>query len=570
MKRIILTSTIFLLFTSFLPLNAQWARTYGGSSEDVARSIQQTSDGGYIVAGYTKSFGAGGSDFWILKLSTTGTIEWQRTYGESDNDQAYSIQQTNDGGYIVAGYTYSLGAGGSDFLVLKLDSDGGIEWMHTYGGSGYDEAYSIQQTSDGGYVVAGSISASSYHGDFGDPVSIYLILKLSPTGEIEWERNYGIGGDTYNKAQFIQQTGDEGYIITGTTGDHINFDSFWILKLDSAGISEWQHKYQISDDWAYSIQQTNDGGYIVAGWSYGRRKSWILKLSSTGGIEWQHLYGDIDGDQEAYSIQQTNDGGYIVAGGTHTFGVRGHDFWVLKLDSDGNIRWQRTYGGSDFEQAYCIQQTNDGGYIVAGYTYSFGAGESDFFILKLFSDGDIDSSCGFIEVSDFIVSDTNISPTNTFVSPRDIDIFPLDTNVKFQETNVTGILLCEASEEENDTLEEDNDSLSESSCLIATAAYGSPLHPHVKILREFRDRYLMPSKIGRVLVDFYYKYSPFVADLIAKYKLLKLGIRISLVPLVAFSYSMAHFGTAISAFMFFFIIVLSIFSIWRFRRKFSV
>jgi len=146
----------FLIFTSFMSLNAQWARTYGGGGNDEAWSIQQTSDGGYIVAGLTESFGAGSSDIWILKLSSTGTIEWQRTYGGSSYDTAHSIQQTSDGGYIVAGDTQTFGAGSADYWIIKLFPNGDIEWQRTYGGGSYDTAHSIQQTIDGGYIVAGN------------------------------------------------------------------------------------------------------------------------------------------------------------------------------------------------------------------------------------------------------------------------------------------------------------------------------------------------------------------------------------------------------------------------------
>ena len=392
MKRIILLGAFFLIFTSFMSLNAQWARTYGGSDEDNAYSIDQTSDGGYIVAGYTLSFGAGYKDFWVLKLSSTGAIEWEQTYGGSNDDVAQFIQQTSDGGYIVAGETWSFGAGYCDIWVLKLSSTGSIEWQQTYGGFYRDYARLIQQTSDGGYIVAG------YAFSFVTGSLDIWVLKLSSTGAIDWQRTYG---GTYN-------------------------------------------------DFAWEIQQTDDGGYIVAGQTYsfgaGSDDAWILKLSSTGAIEWQQTYGGIDRDW-ASTIRQTSDGGYIVACGTYSFGAGDWDFWILKLSSTGAIEWERTYGGiqGDYVGYPSIQHEKYGGYIVAGYTESFGAGKRDVWVLKLSSAGDIDPCCGFIGSSYAIVSYPVISPQDTYISDQDTYIFPQDTSIGPQDTSAIVSLLCQAS-----------------------------------------------------------------------------------------------------------------------------
>jgi hypothetical protein len=169
--------------------NIQWSRAIGGTNNDVANSIQQTSDGGYIVAGYTTSFGAGG-DALIIKLNSSGTIQWSRAIGGTNYDRAYSIQQTSDGGYIVAGYTNSFGAGGDDILIIKLNSSGNIQWSRAIGGTNGDYALSIQQTSDGGYIVAGwttSFGAGNYD---------ILIIKLDSSGNIQWSR--AIGGTNYD------------------------------------------------------------------------------------------------------------------------------------------------------------------------------------------------------------------------------------------------------------------------------------------------------------------------------------------------------------------------------------
>jgi uncharacterized delta-60 repeat protein len=441
MKRIILAGIFLFIFCGSLILNAQWARTYGGIDFDRAFYIQQTSDGGYIAAGYTASAGAGISDLWLLKLSLAGVIEWQYAYGGSGDDVAYAVQETSDEGYIIAGYTYSFGAGESDYWVLKLTSEGDVEWQFTYGGIGDDTAYSIQETSDEGYIVAG------YMHLFGVQTSDIWILKLTSDGDIEWQNIYGGTGD--DTAYSIQETSDGGYIVAGST-QYLGAidDDFWILKLTSAGFMEWQRIYGgYGDDVAYSIQETSDEGYIVAGDtnSFGNKESefWVLKLTSIGDIEWENIYGGSDNDY-LNCIQETSDGGYIVTGYTDSFGAGESDILVLKLSSTGNIEWQRAYGGSEEDVAYFIQETSDEGYIAAGYTDSFGAGGSDFLLLKLFSDGDIDPSCELVGISNAAVQDTSAFYAYTNVQAQLTSFAPQLTNISRHETNATSNLLCEA------------------------------------------------------------------------------------------------------------------------------
>jgi len=397
--------------------NYCWAKSYGGTDWEWPRSIQQTSDGGYVVAGYTCSFGAGDRDFWVLKLDRDGNIQWQKTYGGTDWDGARSIQQTSDDGYVVAGPTESFGAGDRDFWVLKLDRDGNIQWQKTYGGTDWDGARSTKQTSDGGYVVAGHTYS------FGASDRDFWVLKLDRDGNIQWQKTYG--GTDWDEARSIQQTSDGGYAVAGRTDSFGAGDrDFWVLKLDSDGNIQWQKTYGGADwDWARSIQQTSDGGYVVAGYTYsfgaGTSDFWVLKLDRDGHIQWQKTYGGTDWDG-ARSIQQTSDGGYVVAGYTYSFGAGLNDFWVLKLDRDGHIQWQKTYGGADWDWARSIQQTSDGGYVVAGRTESFGAGRADFWVLKLDRNGHI-PQCYLIGNSTATVTETTVTDVDSNVTPFDSD-----------------------------------------------------------------------------------------------------------------------------------------------------
>jgi uncharacterized delta-60 repeat protein len=353
----------------------EWNNTYGGTQSDRAYSVHHTSDGGYIMAGYTYSLGAGANDFWLVKTDSSGDQQWNRTYGGPDADVAYSVQQTSDGGYIVAGYTDSFGAGYDDAWLVKTDSSGQQQWNKTYGGLMGDGAHSIQQTSDGGYIMAG------YTMPFG--ISDFWLVKTNSSGNEQWNRRYG--GADYDGAQSVQQASDGGYIMAGYThsyGDGLS--SLLLVKTNSSGNEKWSKAYRgIGYGEASSVRQTLDGGYIVGGSTYpsGSGDFWLVKTDSSGYIEWNKTYGGT-GYEQAYSVEQTSDGGFILAGYTTPSGSDQADFWLVKTDSSGNQEWNQTYGGAMNDLAYSVEQTPDGQFIVAGYTESFGAGDSDFWLVK--------------------------------------------------------------------------------------------------------------------------------------------------------------------------------------------
>jgi len=402
-----------------------WARTYGDLYYDYAKSIKPTSDGGYIVTGYsTLTFSPHSYDASIIKLSSDGEIQWQ--FGYDGADSASSVRQTIDGGYIVAGTTTTNDITKNDFWVLKLDSAGNIEWQRAYGGGYGDWASSIWQTADGGYIVAGTTVS------FSDGDDDIWILKLSSSGDIEWQRTYG--GYDHDFAESIQQTSDGGYILAGGTRSFgAGIYDFLVLKLSAAGDIEWQKTYgETGSESAYSIQQTGDGGYILAGED--GRDIVIVKLSSTGAIEWQRAYSFwVGSNDHACSIKQTDDGGYIVAGYTYSFGDRGCDIWLIKISSTGDIEWQRTYGGEENEIVTEIDQNTDGGYIVAGYTWSFGAGNSDCLILKVSSSGEIEKFPELTRVTSALAEEAS------FVA-QDIDIIPQETNIIAISPSVTSYI----------------------------------------------------------------------------------------------------------------------------------
>jgi hypothetical protein len=331
----------------------EWNRTFGGSDNDYAYSVQQTTDGGYILAGFTSSYGAGSTDFWLIKTNSAGNEEWNRTFGGSSIDMAESVQQTKDGGYILAGTTCSYGAGSNDFWLVKTDSAGNEEWNRTYGES-YDGACSVQQTTDDGYILAGL--TASYDAGSED----FWLVKTDSAGNEEWSRTFGgdgcerAGGSVW--AGSVQQTTDGGYILAGTTCSYgAGFADFWLVKTNSAGNEEWNRTFGGSSiDVAWSVQQTTDGGYILAGltssYGAGSRDFWLVKTDSAGNEEWNRTFGGSSIDV-ASSVQQTTDDGYILAGATISYGAGSADFWLVKTDSAGTEDWSRTCGGSGDDKA---------------------------------------------------------------------------------------------------------------------------------------------------------------------------------------------------------------------------
>lgn len=385
------------------PPQIAWQKCLGGSNYDVANDVQPTADRGYIVAGETYSNDGNVSgnhglrDTWVVKLDKIGDVEWQKCLGGSRFERANSVQQTYDGGYIVAGDTNSSDGdvsgnhGDFDFWIVKLDALGNIQWQKCLGGSSYDEANSIRQTADGGYIVTGNTNSNDGDVTGNHGVEDFWVVKLDSIGNIEWQK--ALGGSSFDGGYSVRPTADGGYIVAGITnsndgnvsGNHGGED-FWVVKLDHIGNIEWQKCLGGSSyDLGLSVQQTHDIGYIVAGitnstdgnvsGNHGHEDFWVVKLDSVGNIQWQKCLGGSK-DDEAISIQQTSDEGYIVAGLTYSNdgNVSGNhgdsDSWLVKIDSTGNIQWQKCMGGSGYDDSWSAKKTAARGYIAAGLTFS--------------------------------------------------------------------------------------------------------------------------------------------------------------------------------------------------------
>ena len=308
----------FILCISFFPttLFAQapdtlWTKSFGGSSvDDWGQSVQETTDGGYIITGTTARIDPvppHDSNVWLIKTDMNGDTLWTKSFGGSNDDRGYSVKRTSDGGYIITGYTYSFGADSGNVWLVKTNANGDTLWTRTYRGNNHGIGYSVAQTSDDGYIITGRIwNVAANH------VDLWLI-KTDSFGDTLWTRIFGSIG--YDEGRAVQQTSDGGYIATGVTNYNSGFGDIWLIKTDSYGDTLWTKRFDGSgDDWSYSVQQTTDGGYIVCGYTraYGVTYSdvWLIKTDSSGDTLWTKTFGRGVG----YCVQQTSDEGYIISG----------------------------------------------------------------------------------------------------------------------------------------------------------------------------------------------------------------------------------------------------------------
>jgi hypothetical protein len=380
-----------------------WATIYGGTGNEKAFAVQETSDNGYYVFGDSTSFAARSYDFFVLKLDSLGNLSWSKTFGGGEDDYGYYGVETSDSGFIIAGRTYSFGAGDSDAWIIKMMGNGVISWQTRFHGgtTGHDYFNEIIETSGHNYIAAGTWAPDSNSRNI-------LVMKFAENGDIIWEK--GFGGTGTETACSLDSTTDNGFIISGYTNSfgQGNYDGL-VIKVDSIGNLQWQKVIgSTGAEYIMSIKHTSDEGYIMAGYYDPDETTiydlWVIKMDTDGDVEWQYTYGG-DGSEWAESVLQTEDGGYIVCGNTNSTGNGDYDVLVLKLAGNGDIEWQKTYGSTGYDRSRNIKTTSDGGYILTGNTQSYGAGESDIWVIKLNESGE----CTPL--------DTDSSLTRTFVSP---------------------------------------------------------------------------------------------------------------------------------------------------------
>lgn len=397
-----------------------WLQTLGGSQEDTAQDIALTSDGGYAIVGFTESINGDitdhiseQNDYWVARIDTDGNLLWSKTYGGTADDRGEAIKATSDGGFIITGYSRSndedvtTNDGFYDQWIVKLDASGNIEWEKSFGFSGSDQSFDIIQTSDGGYFTTGflDITASGGQGSFGKPnasngsftnpehgVGEYWCHKLDANGTITWSRYFG--GTNNDRSYSTLETNDNNFIIAGSS-ESDDFDitdsqgsyDFWVVKLSNTGDLIWQQSYGGTGiEIGYDIAKTSDGNYIVVGDTRsadgdisnfkGSADFWVIKVSDTdGSLLWERTYGGSD-FESARAITALQAGGFAIVGSTKSndgdvnsnYGQ--NDFWVIKIGDNGNLLWEKNFGGSQLDIAHGILETTDEKLIVAGNTQS--------------------------------------------------------------------------------------------------------------------------------------------------------------------------------------------------------
>lgn len=446
MKKFLLLLVLMLIFScvkeeTSIPFEAsesnflgevEWVRNFGGSGQETAQAIIQTSDGGYAILGFSNSSdgdlqdkNTAVNDYWLLKFDAEGNLQWNKTYGGSKDDRGQSLVQTIDGGFALTGYAMSDDGDGTvnngfhDNWILKLDAAGTIEWEKSFGFSGHDHSYDILQTQDGGFFFTGFLDITSARADGNTEKSNTLTrhgvgefwgTKINNVGDLQW-RGY-FGGTNNDRSHAVVQAEDGGFVMAGFT-ESDDFDisdtqgsyDFWMVKVDDKGNMAWERSFGGSGiEISYDIAKTDDGGYVVAGNTFstdgdiskskGESDFWLIKVNDVGSLVWERSFGGTQFDA-AQAVIQSKDGGFIVAGNSKSKDIDAssnngeNDIWIVKTDPDGNLVWQKSFGGSAIDFGFDVIENSEGGILVVGETSSTdftsitSKGGSDLVVIKI-------------------------------------------------------------------------------------------------------------------------------------------------------------------------------------------
>ena len=387
MKKIyyLIIITLFLLLNvSLFSQSEQFIKYYGADCPDFGLSLDKTTDGGYILLGHTQNFGAQIQDVYLIKIDSSGNEIWHKLFGGSDLDFGQSVQQTTDKGFILCGFTKSFGAGGNDIYIIKTDSSGNFLWQQTYGGTNDDYGYCIKQTPDKGYIICGSTKS------FGSGGTDAILIKTDSSGTQQWLKYYG--GVNNDGAYSLDITSDAGYVLCGYT---YNFgalnDDAMVIKTDAAGNQQWLKIFGgSSNDRALSIKQCADKGFCFAGYTNsfgnGTEDMYLVRTDSSGNQLYYKTYGGSQ-TEKAYSLDLTLDNGFILTGQTNSYGAGNDDLYVVKADSTGNVLWEKYFGGTENDEGFTVKATSDKGFIAIGNTWSYNIMYSDIYVVKMDSTG---------------------------------------------------------------------------------------------------------------------------------------------------------------------------------------
>ncbi len=408
-----------------------WILLLGGSEDDVAQKIIETSDGGYAIVGYTSSTDGDikdkdvvVNDFWVTKIDAQGNIIWSKTYGGSGDDKGQAIVETSDGGFAVVGYSMSSDGDASnnegfhDNWLLKLDAAGNLQWEKSYGFAGHDHAYDLLQTQDGGFFFVGflDVTASGGLGSEGKSSNItahgvgeFWGTKVDANGNLEWRRYFG--GSNNDRAHAVAAAPDGGFVIAGFSESE-DFDisnskgsyDFWVVKVNAEGNKVWEQSFGGSQiDIAYAMTATPDNAYVIVGNTFSSDKQvksnnggsdiWMIKINDKGELLWEKTIGGSDFD-DARGVSITRNGGFLISGNSKSttnreefFGE--NDAWLIKTDANGNLVWEKSFGGSSLDFGFHSIQTQTNKVLFVGTTESTdnhsqtNKGKKDALIVKL-------------------------------------------------------------------------------------------------------------------------------------------------------------------------------------------
>ncbi|MPM01272.1 hypothetical protein SDC9_47511 [bioreactor metagenome] len=430
MKNLVLSLVLFLCEFFLIAQQTTFIRTYGDVCPDFGMSVCNNNSGGYILCGQSENYTSGAISMVAISIDSAGNQEWLQAYGGSSYDFGQSIDKTDDGGYILCGFTSSYGAGDKDIYLVRTDSAGNQLWQKTFGGSGTEYGYCVKKTADKGFIICGSTTS------FGSGGTDAMLIKTDSAGNSEWTKYFG--GTANDGVYSLAITTDGGYVLAGYT---YNFGAVsgdaWVFKTDSAGNHIWDNTFgSTGSERAMSIIQTADENFIFCGYSdsygSGSMDYYLVRLNSSGMLLQDTVFGGLS-DDKAFGIAACSDHGFILTGQTESIGNGGTDLYVIKTDSAFNIEWDNNYGGYDDDQGFYIMPTADGGYITIGNTWSyctFGFFYSDIFVVKLdstgFADGISDFSRQNSEVkifpnpaTDYISVETGVTNENVFITISD-------------------------------------------------------------------------------------------------------------------------------------------------------
>ncbi len=392
-------------------------KVYGGSDHDWANAVAgPLDDGGFLLVGGTDSFGAGSSDIYAVRTDKDGTVLWSKTYGGSGFDWAEDVIVLPDKGFLLVGGTYSFGAGGSDMYVVRIDEDGNVKWSKTYGGSDGDWAEDVIALPDGGFLLVGGTYS------FGGGDRDMYVVRVDKDGNVLWNKTYG--GSRYEDANAVAGPLDDGgFLLVGT-----GLSDMYAVRIDKDGNVKWSKTYGGSDgDWAEDVIALPDGGFLLVGetvsFGTGNWDMYAVRIDKDGNVEWSKTYGGSDYDAAGAVAGPLADGGFLLTGITLSFGAGYWDMYAVRIDKDGNLVWSKTYGESDYDRAYDVIALPDGNFLLVGSTYSFysfEAGRDDMYVVRIDNSGT--SGCHetspATQTTDQAIQAFDLSPQVTTPTPR--------------------------------------------------------------------------------------------------------------------------------------------------------